>query len=416
MKISLDKPSFFNRFEKYARIDTQSDPHSNSVPSTEQQKNLGRLLEEELREMGLADAEMDALGYVYATLPSNRGENVPVICFCAHMDTSPETSGENVNPLLHLAYDGKPIVLKNGVTIDPADHTELKRKKGMDVITADGTTLLGADNKAGITAIMEAVRYLTLHPEIPHGTIKVLFTPDEEIGRGADHVDLTKLGAQYGYTVDGEALGSLEDETFCADQAVVTFKGVNAHPGFAKGKMINAVKVAAAFLASLPDDTWSPETTEDREGFVHPYEITGGVEACSITFILRSFEESDLKSYAKSLEKYARKACRKFGGSSYEIAIKEQYRNMKYVLQQHPEVVDYAAEAIRRAGLVVRKRPIRGGTDGAKLSYMGLPCANIFAGEYAFHSLEEWTTLQDMMKSAETLIHLAVIWAERNGG
>jgi tripeptide aminopeptidase len=404
-----------DRFLRYAKIDTQSDPHSDSCPSTEKQKNLGRLLVDELLEIGITDAEMDEHGYVYATIPANTDKDVPVICYCSHMDTSPESSGKDVNPVIHLNYDGGPLILPNNdIVIDPEAHPDLKAQIGNDIITADGTTLLGADNKAGVAEIMDVATYLMHHPEVKHGAIRILFTPDEEIGRGADKVDLKKLGAKFGYTVDGETLGSLEDETFSADAVVITINGVNTHPGFAKGKMENAVKIASDFLASLPKDTWSPETTEGREGFVHPYELQSGAEQAEITFIIRSFVDEDLKVYEEKLEALLKETMKAYPNSSYDFKVLEQYRNMKNVLDKHPEVAAHAIKAIERAGLEVKRGSIRGGTDGSKLSFMGLPCPNIFAGEHAFHSKYEWASVSDMQKAVDTLVNLAVIWEENS--
>lgn len=404
------------RFLRYVKIDTQSDPHSDTTPSTEKQKDLSSLLVQELLDMGIGDAEMDENGYVYATIPANTDKQVPVICFCAHVDTSPECSGANVKPILHRNYDGGIITLPadSSIEIDPALHPDLKAQVGNDIVTADGTTLLGADNKAGVAEIMDVAHYLITHPEVKHGAIRILFTPDEEIGRGADKVNLQRLGAQYGYTVDGETLGSLEDETFSADQVTVTFEGVNTHPGFAKGQMVNALRVAATFLDSLPKDYWSPETTEGREGFLHPYELKGGVGEATITFIIRSFKDADLKDYEERLEALTKKAVGVWQGSSYRFDVKEQYRNMKHILKDHPQVTAHAEEAIRRAGLEVKKGSIRGGTDGSKLTYMGLPCPNIFAGEHAFHSKMEWVSVQDMQKAVDSLVWLARVWEERS--
>ncbi len=403
------------RFVRYAKIDTQSDPHSNTCPSTEKQKNLAKLLVDELRELGLTDAEMDEHGYVYATLPANTDkDNVPVICYCSHMDTSPDASGKDVKPIIHKKFDGQPIVLPDdpSVVIDPEEHPDLKAQIGNDIITASGLTLLGADNKAGIAEIMDTVRYFTENPEVKHAAIRILFTPDEEIGRGADKVDLKKLGADFGYTVDGETLGSIEDETFSADAVTVEIEGVSAHPGFAKGKLENAVKIASEFIDSLPKDSWSPETTEGREGFVHPLEMKAIAEKAVITFIIRSFVDEELKVFETRLEELLRKTMSRYPGSKYAFKVTEQYRNMKNVLNRHPEVVANAVKAIERAGVEVKKGSIRGGTDGSKLSYMGLPCPNIFAGEHAFHSKKEWISIQDMQKAVDTLINLAVIWEE----
>ena len=395
------------RFLRYVRIDTQSDPSSPTCPSTEKQKNLGRLLVEELRALGCSDAAMDEHGYVYATLPGNPEE--PVICFCSHMDTSPETSGADVEPIVHAAWDGQPLRLPhNKVVIDPAaGHPDLLDKVGEDIVTADGRTLLGADNKAGVAEIMDCLQWFHDHPDAPHATLRILFTPDEEIGRGADRVDLEKLGADFGYTVDGESLGSMEDETFSADGATVVFEGINAHPGFAKGAMVNALKVACDFVASLPLDSWSPETTEDRAGFVHPYEMTGTVERSEITFIVRRFETVELRAFAERLRALQQEVLARWPGATGHVDIREQYRNMKEVLVQHPHVAARAAAAIEAAGLTLKRGAIRGGTDGSRLSFMGLPCPNVFAGEHAFHSRQEWVSVQDMEKAVEVLIRIA---------
>jgi tripeptide aminopeptidase len=403
------------RFLRYVQIDTQSDPHSTAVPSTEKQKDLSRVLVKELHEMGYMDAEMDAKGYVYATIPSNTDKVVPVICFCSHVDTSPESSGKNVKPIIHKNYDGGVITLPAdpNIKINPEKHPELKTKIGNDIITADGTTLLGADNKAGVAAIMDLAHYFKTHPEVKHGAIRILFTPDEEIGRGADHVDMEKLAADFGYTVDGEALGSFEDETFSANMVKVTIEGVNFHPGFAKGQLESALKAMAAFIALLPKDGWSPETTSGREGFVHPYELKAGVEEAEAIFIIRSFEDAKLAEYERELENLLIQALKDFPKAKYTFEVTEQYRNMKHVINQHPEVSEYAIDAIKQAGLSPRIGSIRGGTDGSKLSFKGLPCPNIFAGEHSFHSKMEWASVQDMEKAVETLVNLACIWEEK---
>lgn len=408
--------SVLERFLRYVVIDTQSDPESTTIPSTEKQKNLGKLLVKELKAIGIADAKLDKYGYVYATIPANTSKEVPVICYCSHMDTSPDSSGAGVKPIVHRNYDGKDIVLPDDPTqvIRPADHPDLKEQIGNDVVTASGTTLLGADNKAGLAAIMDAAQFLMTHPEIKHGTIKILFTPDEEIGRGVDKLDLKKLGAQFAYTVDGERLGSIEDETFSADAAVITIEGVSVHPGFAKGKMVNAIKVASAIVDRLPKDRLSPETTEGREGFVHPVSITGSLESASMRFIVRDFTLEGLKKHESELKAIMDAVLKKYPGAKGSFEVIEQYRNMKEVLDQHPQVTKYAVEAISRAGIPPHLSSIRGGTDGSRLSLMGLPCPNIFAGEHAFHSRLEWVSVQDMEKAAETLVHLACIWEEKS--
>ncbi len=405
-----------DRFLKYVVIDTQSDPESKTIPSTEKQKNLGKLLVEELLAMGIQDAELDEFGYVYATIPSNTGKSVPTICFCSHMDTSPDSSGAGVKPIVHKNFSGQDIILPGDPTqvIRTADHPDLLEQLGNDIITASGTTLLGADNKAGVAAIMDAASYFMSHPDVKHGDIKILFTPDEEIGRGVDKVDLQKLGAQFAYTVDGEKLGSIEDETFSADAVVIKIEGISVHPGFAKGKMVNAIKVAAAILENLPQNRLSPETTEGREGFVHPVSITGALEAASIRFIVRDFTLEGLKQHEAELKSIMDNTLKKFPGAKASFEVIEQYRNMKEVLDQHAQVAQYAVEAIRRAGITPHLSSIRGGTDGSRLSLMGLPCPNIFAGEHAFHSRLEWVSVQDMEKAAQTLVHLAAIWEENS--
>jgi tripeptide aminopeptidase len=403
------------RFLRYVKIDTQSDPESSTIPSTAKQKDLGNLLVKELLEMGIKDAHLDEYGYVYATIPSNSQKLVPVICFCSHMDTSPDCTGKNVNPQIQKKYDGKDIVLLNDPTqiIKVADHPALKKQTGNDIITTDGTTLLGADNKAGVAEIMDAAFHLMKHPEIKHGTIKLLFTPDEEIGRGADKVNIKKLGADYGYTIDGEELGHLENETFSADGVTIIIKGVSTHPGFAKNKMENAIKIASEIIAALPKDKMSPESTEKREPFVHPLGISGGIEEVKIQFIIRAFDEKTLEAQEDFLKNLTRSIVNKYAHSSFEFIVKEQYRNMKKVLDENPAIVDNALEAIKRAGVEPVLSSIRGGTDGSRLSYMGLPCPNIFAGEHAFHSKHEWVSVQDMEKAVATIVHLAMIWEEK---
>ena len=414
--MALDfKHKVTERFLRYVVIDTQSDPSSPTCPSTEKQKNLGRLLAAELKAMGLADAHLDEHGYVYATIPANTSKKVPVICFCSHMDTSPDCSGASVKPHIVKGYRGGDIVLPADSTqvIRVAEHPELANQIGNDLITTDGTTLLGADNKAGLAEIMDAAEFLIGNPQIKHGTIKILFTPDEEIGRGVDKVDLKKLGADFAYTMDGETAGTIEDETFSADGATITIQGVSAHPGFAKGRMEHAIKIAAAIVDRLPKDTCSPETTEGREGFLHPTGIDGALESATIDLIVRDFTEQGLKQKEALLESIVQDVMKDYPRSTCKIEIKPQYRNMKEVIDRHPEIVEYAVEAVRRAGLTPVKASIRGGTDGSRLSFMGLPCPNIFAGEHAFHSRLEWVSRQDMEKAAETIVHLAMIWEER---
>ena len=405
-------PSLLDRFKQYVQIDTQSDASSPTVPSTAKQKNLGELLVQQLLEMGVEDAHMDDKGYVYATVPASAGaEDKPAVCFCAHMDTSPEYSGAGVVPTLHEDYDGGEIHLpKGGIVLTPKQFGPLKEMKGHTIITSDGSTLLGADNKAGVAEIMTAAELL-MKTDRPHAAMKILFTPDEEIGRGADHVDLEKLGADFGYTMDGATKGSLEDETFSADGATIVFRGANTHPGYAHKKMGNALKAAGVFLGSLPRSEWAPESTKGEAGFVHPYEISGGVEEVRITMILRSFDTEDLEPYAALLNTLAKQASKAVKRTSYEVIISEQYRNMKEVLDKHPHVVEFAEKAIVAAGLPVRKSKIRGGTDGSKLSFMGLPCPNIFAGEHAFHSPYEFVSLQDMESATDVIVNLLEIVA-----
>lgn len=402
------------RFLKYVKIDTQSDPSSPTCPSTEKQKDLGKVLVQELLDMGISDAHMDEFGYVYATIPSTTTKKVPVICFCSHMDTSPDSSGTNVNPQIVKNYDGKDIPLINDKTqiIRTAEHPSLLKQLGNDIITTDGTTLLGADNKAGVAEIMDAAHHLMTHPEIKHGTIKILFTPDEEIGRGADKADIKKLGADYGYTIDGEELGHIENETFSADGVTITINGISTHPGFAKNKMESAIKIASEIVAALPKDKMSPESTEKKEPFVHPVSISGGIEKTTLQFIIRAFDEEGLKTQEEFLKQLTEKIIKNYPRSTFEFVVKEQYRNMKQVLDKTPAIVNNALEAIKRAGVEPVLSSIRGGTDGSRFSYMGLPCPNIFAGEHAFHSKLEWVSVQDMEKAVSTIVHLSMIWEE----
>ncbi len=409
-----------DRFLRYVQIDTQSDPQSATNPSTEKQKDLSRVLVQELHEIGIADAEMDEWGYVYATVPANTDKaNVPVICFCSHVDTSPDVTGASVKPLIHKKYDGTDIVLPDypagnePQTIRVADHPDLHHQLGHDIITASGTTLLGADNKAGLAEIMDAAQYLMEHPEIKHGTIRLLFTPDEEVGRGTEKVDIQKLGADFGYTIDGESLGTLEDETFSADAVKITIQGVSTHPGFAKGKLENALKIAADLLAELPKNALSPETTDEKEGFVHPTRLEGNQDQAVLEFIIRDFTDAGLQEKEMYLQNQLTDVLQHYPGSKADFVVKQQYRNMKVVLDQHPAVVENALEAIRRAGLSAHRRSIRGGTDGSRLSFMGLPCPNIFAGEHAFHSRQEWVSVQDMQRAVEVIVNVARVWEER---
>lgn len=404
------------RFLRYVQIDTQSDPQSKSNPSTEKQKELSKLLAEELKQIGLRDAHMDEWGYVYATIPSNTKKKVPVICFCAHVDTAPDCSGTEVKPIVHKNYQGQDITLPDDETqiLKPGDYPYLQTKIGNDIITASGKTLLGSDDKAGVAEIMDLANFLMTNKDVKHGEIKILFTPDEEVGRGTEKVDLKKLGADFAYTLDGGDAGSLEDETFSADAVQVIIHGVIAHPGYAKGKMINAMKIAGEILAALPKDRLSPESTEGKRGFIHPVRLEGIAEKCTIDFIIRDFETKGLQKKEDYLRTQIEELMRLYPKASFEYIVTEQYRNMKEVLLLHPEVVDHAKEAIKRAGLQVKMESIRGGTDGSRLSFMGLPCPNLFAGEQAIHSKLEFISVQDMNKAVETMVYLAAIWEEKS--
>ena len=414
--IQINKNDIANRFMRYVQIETQSDPQSGTHPSTEKQKDLSKIVVDELKQMGIADAEMDEYGYVYATIPSNSEKDVPVICFCSHLDTAPDCSGTNVKPILHKNYDGEDIVLPDDKSqvLSAVVYPYLKTQIGGDIITASGNTLLGADDKSGIAAIMQAAEYLMAHPEIKHGKIKIVFTPDEEIGEGTARIDMEKLSAQFGYTLDGGEAGSLEDETFSADGATIIINGVISHPGYAKNKLVNALKVGAEILHTLPTNEWAPEATEKKEGFVHPVRFEGIAERATLEFILRDFDDEKLKQHGERLKKIAEDVVNHYKGASVEISIREQYRNMKKILDKNPEVVQNASEAITRAGLEVTTESIRGGTDGSRLSYMGLPCPNLFTGMQGIHSKLEWIGVNDMAKAAETIVHLCMIWEEKS--
>ncbi len=403
------------RFLNYVQIDTQSDPHSTSSPTTEKQKNLGKVLVSELQALGIKNAHLDEHGYVYAQLDSNVSHEVPGLCFCAHMDTSPDCSGTDVKPIVHPFYHGQDLILPDdpSVIIRLSDHPDLGEQIGNDIITASGTTLLGADNKAGVAEIMDAVHFWMTHPEVPHGPITILFTPDEEVGRGTDYVDMQKIKAKYGYTLDGEKRGHLENETFSADGFIVKIQGVSQHPGFAKGRMESALKIAAEIVNTLPKDRLSPETTEGKEGFIHPTDIYGSVEEATIEFIIRDFETEKLREYGFIIQQISEMVLRKYPNSSATYTQTEQYRNMNEVLVNHPECIDLAMEAMHLAGLKAETTSIRGGTDGSRLTFMGLPCPNIFAGEHAFHSKQEWVSVQDMQKATETVIYLADLFQNR---
>jgi tripeptide aminopeptidase len=395
-------------------IDTQSDPTSSAQPSTEKQKTLGRILEQELKALGLADAHLDEHGNVYATIPATSTKAVPAICFCSHMDTAPDFSGTWVKPQIVKAYQGGDIRLvgDESQVIRVAEHPELKNQIGHDIVTTDGTTLLGADDKAGVAEIMTAAQYLVSHPEIAHGPVKILFTTDEEIGRGADKVDLKKLGAAFGYTLDGSTIGEIENETFSADGVTIAIKGVAIHPGTAKGKMENAIKIAADIVARLPKDQ-APETTEGRQGFIHPVGISGAMEGADLGFIIRDFTEEGLVEKEELLKAITEEVMKAYPGSTFTFTVKQQYRNMKIVLDRHPEVMENLIEATRRVGLEPKITGIRGGTDGSRLSFMGLPCPNIFTGGHAYHSPLEWVSVQDMETSVKAIVELVKVWEER---
>lgn len=403
------------RFMRYAKIDTQADPISTSVPSSMKQLNLSKLLVEELIEAGISDVELDKYGYVYACIPSNSSKKVPTICFCAHVDTAPDCSGTNVRPILHENYQLQNLILPDdqNIIISANEFSELLHKRGENIITAGGLTLLGADDKAGVTAIMEAAIFLKNNPDYIHGDVKLLFTPDEEIGRGVDHVDIEKLNAEFAYTLDGGALGSLEDETFSADAVHITINGVSTHPGYAKSKMENALKIASEIIAQLPKENLSPETTSDREGFIHPVKIIGELENAQLQFIIRDFETNRLSDYENQLETIIKKVISSYPNSTYEFKITEQYRNMKEVLIHHPNGVKYAEQAIEESQLKIIRGSIRGGTDGSRLSYMGLPCPNLFAGEHGIHSKKEWVSEQDIQRASEVIVRICQLW-EKN--
>ena len=405
--------SALERFLRYVTFDTSSDERSSTVPSTPGQLVLLRTLLAELIAVGLADAEMDEHGYVMATIPATPGcEDAPVIGFLAHVDTSPEMPGHNVKPIVHRHYDGRDLILPDDpdVILRASENPALRQQIGNDIVTASGLTLLGADDKAGVAEIVAAAEWLMAHPEIRHGRIRVAFTPDEEIGRGADHFDVARFGAVCAYTLDGGGRGELEYESFSADAMTVTFSGFNTHPGYAKGRMVNAIRVAADFVARLPRDEMSPETTEGYEGFVHPYQVQAAVDRTSVRLLVRDFVTDGLKEKEARIEAIARHAAALHPGASVGIVIQESYRNMREVLERHPQVVEHARRAIRLAGLEPVERPIRGGTDGSRLSFMGLPTPNLFAGEHNFHSRLEWVSAQDMDKAVEVIVRLCELW------
>ncbi len=404
-----------DRFLHYVQIDTQSDPHSSTSPTTGKQKNLGKILVQELQSLGILNAHLDEFGYVYAHIASNVSHEVPGLCFCSHLDTSPDCSGAGVKPMVHPYYHGQDLVLPDdpSVIIRLSEHPDLAEQIGNDIITASGTTLLGADNKAGVAEIMDVAAFYYSNPDVPHGPITLLFTPDEEVGRGTDHVNMEKINAKYGYTLDGEKRGHLENETFSADGFVVKIQGISQHPGFAKGRMESALKIAAEIVNTLPKDRLSPETTEGKEGFIHPTDIYGNVEEATIEFIIRDFNTEKLREYGFIIQQISEMVLRKYPNSTATYTQTEQYRNMNEILVDHPECIELAMEAIRLAGLKAETTSIRGGTDGSRLTFMGLPCPNIFAGEHAFHSKQEWVSVQDMQKATETVLYLVDLFAKQ---
>ncbi len=403
-----------DRFLKYVKYDTQSDEESETFPSDPKQLELSKDLVKELKEIGLKDAYLNDDGYVIATLPSNSEKKVPVIGFISHVDTSPAVTGKNVNPVIHKNYQGGDIVLPNGIVIEARNNPELEAMNGFDIITTDGTTLLGADDKAGIAEIVDAMNYLVAHPEVKHGDIKICFTPDEEVGRGAEKFNVEEFGAKYAYTIDGGTRGEVETETFSADAVVIKFHGINVHPGYAKGKMVNSMKVAANFIESLPKDSLSPETTEGREGYVHIVSINGNEELTICKFIIRDFINDKLKEYEQTLKDLVDKAVARFPGAKADFEVIEQYRNMKNILDEHPQVEEFALEALSRLNITPIQSAIRGGTDGSRLSFMGLPTPNLFAGGHNFHSNTEYVAVQDMETATKMIVTICQVWEEKS--
>ena len=404
------------RFMRYVQIDTQSDPNSVSFPSTEKQKNLSNILVEELLSTGVNDAYIDEHGYVFGTLPSTSAkENLETICFCSHVDTAPDCSGTDVRPILHANYQGQDIILPDDTTqvITIAQHKYLSERIGDDIITASGMTLLGADDKAGVAIIMQLAAELVNNPTIKHGDIRILFTPDEEVGRGVEMLDMKKLNADVGYTLDGGPRGSLEGDTFSANAMTIRFHGISAHPGYAKGKMVNAVKVISHFMESLPATGFSPETTSGSEGFVHPYNLKGQLETASVDFLIRDFTTANLENHQAVLIELADATIAHFPGARYETSVKEQYRNMREVLDTKPYIEEYAVEAMHRVGIKPKQDLVRGGTDGSRLSFMGLPCPNLFTGEMAIHGKHEYVSVQDMEAAIKTCIELVQVYEEK---
>ncbi len=416
MPETMTKTSVLERFLRYVKYDTQSAEGTDSYPSTLKQLVLLDQLAKELKDLGLADATRDANGLVFATIPStSKKKNVPVIGFIAHVDTSPESPGVDVQPVVHASWNGEEIAFADdpALRLRPSEVPALRERKGQDIVTASGCTLLGADDKAGVAEIMAAAEFLVRHPEIAHGPIRIGFTPDEEVGAGAARFDVKAFGAACAYTLDGEERGVLDTETFSADAMTVTFEGFNTHPGFAKGRMVNAIRVAGDFLARLPKDRLSPETTDGREGFLHPYRVEASVDRTSVKFIIRDFRTAGLAEKEQLIEKLARDMMAAWPGASVSFKVEESYRNPKDVLDRQPEIVANAREAFRRSGLEMVEGSIRGGTDGSRLSYMGLPTPNIFAGGHNFHSRLEWVSVQDMEKATEVVVNIARVWEER---
>ena len=407
--------SVADKLMRYVQVDTQSDPESLTFPSTEKQKELSKMLVKELIEMGVSDAEMDEWGYVFATISGNSTkENIPTICFCSHVDTAPDCSGANVKPILHQNYQGQDIILPDDPSqvITVKDHPYLSKRIGDDIITASGLTLLGADDKAGVAIIMQLAQELMNNSSHIHGDVQILFTPDEEVGRGVDKLEMDKLNADIGYTLDGGPRGSLEGDTFSANSITIRFKGVSAHPGYAKGKMVNAVKVMSYFIDQLPPASFSPETTSGSQGFVHPYNLKGQLEESSVDFLIRDFDTKNLEKHQKVLTDLAEATIHHFEGSSFEVEVKEQYRNMREVLDEHPHVEANALQAMKRIGIEPQQDLVRGGTDGARLSFMGLPCPNLFTGEMAIHSKHEYVSVQDMEAAVKTCIEILKVYEE----
>jgi tripeptide aminopeptidase len=417
--MQIDRDDMLGRFLSYVKVHTTSSEASDTYPSTECQWDLARILEAELNELGLEQVRLDEYCYVYGVLPENlppeRAGKAPAIGLIAHMDVSDAVPGENVQPIIHEAYAGGPIALPGDpdIVLTPERDGPLGDCVGLDIVTADGTTLLGADDKAGIAVIMAALKYLTEHPEVHHGPLHIAFTPDEEIGRGADKLDIEAYGAEVAYTFDGESAGEVEDETFCADSMDVHFTGISVHPGFAKNRMVNSLKVAADFVDSLPKDGLAPETTEDREGYVHPRLIQGGEEQSVVKFLLRDFVEEGLREREALLREKALAAVARWPGSKVRFEVSKSYRNMKAQLDLRPAALSFAVQAIEEAGLPVINKPIRGGTDGSRLSLAGLPTPNIFTGGHNFHGKREWIAVQHMEQSAEVCLRLVRLWGEK---